>query len=198
MREPRFGLGRFVLAGILPAVMLVACGSSTRSEHQNEGGAGIVADEAAGGSKAGSGSGGSKADSGSGGVSGAVGDSGSAGSLAQAGSGGWSGGNAGAASSSAGGGGSSAGGGAGVNGTCVAHADCARGLVCVANNQSCELGGSCQPASADCSTNSCGYEQCQLSGNVNCTCFNCQSATCFDTLSCFRCLNPPSPGSPAR
>jgi len=102
---------------------------------------------------------------------------------------GGAGSSAGGAGSSAGGAGSSAGGGAGVDGRCVAHTDCARGLVCVATNQGCEYGGSCQRASAVCSANSCGYQQCQMSGN--CACFDCQSATCFDTLSCFRCLNPP-------
>src|SRR6478736_48093 len=109
MGETRFELGRFVLAGILPAVMLAACGSPTASEHQNEGGAGAVAGEATGGSRAGSGSGGSKADSGTGGANagsgsggvsgGAVGGSGSGGNLNHAGSGGWSA-NAGAAGSS--------------------------------------------------------------------------------------------------
>jgi len=89
MGETRFELGRFVLAGILPAVMLAACGSSTGSEHQNEGGAGAVAGEANGGSKAGTGSGGSKADSGTGG--------------ANAGSGGVSSGAAGSSGANAGG-----------------------------------------------------------------------------------------------
>lgn len=110
MGEPRFGLGRFVVAGILPAVMLAACGSPTVGERQNEAGAGPIADDATGGSKAGSGSGGSKVGTGSGGVSGdAAGGSGSGGSLNHAGSDGWSG-NAGAAGSS----GANAGGGDGA------------------------------------------------------------------------------------
>jgi len=93
MRETRFGLGRFALAGIVPAVILAACGSSTGSEHPGDGGTGAVAEEATGGSKTGSGSGGLIANSGSGAVSGgaAASGSGSGGSLNRAGSGGSSG-----------------------------------------------------------------------------------------------------------
>jgi hypothetical protein len=80
MRQTRFGLGRFVLAGVVPAMMLAACGSSTGSEHQNQAGAGAVADEGTGGSKAGASSGGASGA--------AAGASGSGGSLNHAGSGG--------------------------------------------------------------------------------------------------------------
>ena len=132
-----------------------------------------------------------------------AGDGSAGGAGVSAGGAGVSAGGAGAsvggAGASAGGAGASAGGGAGVNGRCVVHTDCALGLVCVAHDQSCELGGSCQRPSAECSANFCGYQQCQMNGNVNCACFDCKSAFCFDsaTASCFRCVNPPSLGSPA-
>ena len=99
MSETRFGLGRFVLAAIVPALLLAGCSSSTSSEHQNEGGSGGANDAGIGGSEAGSGSAG---------VSGAApGGSGAGGSVNHAGSGGQSGnaGEAGASGANAAGGG---------------------------------------------------------------------------------------------
>src|SRR6478735_7403157 len=68
MGQTRCRAMRFLLAGILPAAALAACGASMSAEHQSQGGGPAVADAASGGSKAGSGSGGSRAGSGSGGV----------------------------------------------------------------------------------------------------------------------------------
>src|SRR4051812_12924770 len=69
---------RSALAGLAPAVLLVACGTSTGGDPGNQGGAGAVAGENIGGAKAGSGS--------SGVSGGAAGASGSGGSLNRAGS----------------------------------------------------------------------------------------------------------------
>jgi len=80
MRRTRFALGGFALAGLVPVMMLAACGSSTGSEHQSQAGAGAVVDEGTGGSKAGASSGGASGA--------AAGSSGLGGSLNHAGSGG--------------------------------------------------------------------------------------------------------------
>jgi len=105
MGQTRFRTPRFVLAAILPAALLVACGASTGAEHQ--GGAPAAADAGSAGSKAVGGSG-SRAGSDSGGVSsGSSGASGSGDSHEHAGSSdtGGSAGQAGSSGASAGGGG---------------------------------------------------------------------------------------------
>jgi len=63
MGQTHFKAVRFVLARILPAALLVACGSATGGEHPGQGGAPAVADAGSGGSNTGSGHGGSKAGS---------------------------------------------------------------------------------------------------------------------------------------
>ncbi|HET7542414.1 MAG TPA: hypothetical protein VFK05_21240 [Polyangiaceae bacterium] len=131
-------------------MMLAACGSSTSSEPQNQGGSGAVADHGAGGSKAGSGTGGAGSDSG--GVSGgAMGGSDSAGSLNRAGSGGSSG-NAGSGASSGNAGGAGA---SGANAGSGGGAPLACGSTTCGASQYCVIpccGGtapSCFPASSD-------------------------------------------------
>jgi len=95
MREGRYRLVRLILASIIPAALLAACGASTSEPSENRGGAGGVA---------GGGSGGSPAGAGSGGVSngsGAAGMSGEGGSVSHAGAA--TGGNAGASGAGTGG-----------------------------------------------------------------------------------------------
>ena len=93
MGQPRLAAARVVLAGILPAALLLACGASAGGEHQNQGGAPAVADAGSGGSKAGSDSANSNAGSPSGGVSGGTsGASGAGGRFSRGGSGGSGGG----------------------------------------------------------------------------------------------------------
>lgn len=103
MRETRFPIVRFALAGIIPAAVLAACGASTGSQ-QRQGGAGSTAGSGTGGSTAGAGAGDVGGSAGPAGA-GSGGSSGGGGVLNQAGAGGTSGaaGHAGASGANTGG-----------------------------------------------------------------------------------------------
>ena len=199
MRQTRFGLGRFALAGVVPVMVLAACGSSTGSEHQSQAGAGAVVDESTGGSKAGASSAGASS-AGAGGA--AAGSSGSGGSLNHAGSGGNQAGAAGSSGANAAGAGSSGGnaGGAGGEPLACGSMTCGASQYCVIPC----CGGTapaCFPASSDgtCPTGShsgCNSNLGQCTSPASCCQYDPCSAPppyCSDSTPtlCF-----PSPGVP--
>jgi len=197
MRQTRFALVRFALAGVVPVMMLAACGSSTGSEHQSQAGAGTVVDEGTGGSKSGESSGGASGA--------AAGSSGLGGSLNHAGSGGNHAGAAGSSGANAAGAGSS-----GANAGGAGGEPLACGSMTCGASQYCVIpccGGTapaCFPASSDgtCPTGShsgCNSNPGQCTSPASCCQYDPCTAPppyCSDATPTFCFSSPGLPGPP--